>query len=99
MASKLGTANEIEERLRSGGDGAWLTPGELAILFHRHRSSIDRWLNSATGVRIGKQRRKIRYDESPGGHRTCNPEDVIWLLDEWRKRRVAASSPVPPAAP
>lgn len=98
MAKKIGDPAEIEARLRSGSDEAWLTPGELAVLFRRHRSSIDRWLNSEHGVRIGKQRRKIRSESSPGGHRTCNPEDVIWILDEWRRQRTAARSSPPPAA-
>lgn len=94
---RQGEPAEIETRLRAGGDAAWLTPGEVAKLFRRHRSSIDRWLNSEHGVKIGGQRRKIRYVESPGGHRTCNPDDVLWLLDEWRKVR-NADQPTQPAS-
>lgn len=94
---KLGDAADIERRLRAGSDEAWLTPGELGVLFGRHRSSIDRWLNSKTGVKMAGQRRKIRSMESPGGHRRANPEDVIWLLDSWRAARAAAQSEPPPA--
>lgn len=98
---RLGDAAEIERRLRAGGDEAWLAPGEVALLFKRHRSSIDRWLTSKVGVKMGGQRRLIRSEESPGGHRRCNPEDVIWLLDAWRASgaRARVTPPADPPAP
>lgn len=89
---RLGDAAEIERRLRAGGDDAWLTPGEIALLFRKHRSSIDRWLNSETGVKMAGARRVIRIEESPGGHRRANPQDVVWLLDRWRASRAAAET-------
>ena len=96
---RLGDAAEIERRLRAGGDDAWLTPGEVALLFGKHRSSIDRWLNSARGVRMGGEHRIIRSEESPGGHRRCNPDDVAWLLDAWRASRQRARSFTPADPP
>lgn len=93
---KLGDAADIERRLRAGGDDAWLTPGEIGVLFRKHRSSVDRWLNSKLGVKMGGQRRKIRSVESPGGHRRANPADIIWLLDTWRASQAAAKTDPPP---
>ena len=97
LMPKLGDAAEIERRLRAGGEDAWLTPGEIGLLFGKHRSSIDRWLNSKIGVRMGGQRRRLRSVDSPGGHRRANPADVIWLLDSWRASKAAAQREINPA--
>jgi hypothetical protein len=92
---KLGDAADVERKLRAGGPDAWLTPGEMGLLFNKHRSSIDRWLNSRLGVKMGGTRRRIRSVESPGGHRKANPADVIWLLDAWRNSQKAAETDPP----
>lgn len=68
-------AAELERRLNAGGDDAWLSPGEVGVLFGRDRATIHRWLIKGWA----------RTRSSFGGHRVCNPEDVRARLAEWRQ--------------
>lgn len=86
----LGTPEEIEAKLRAGGPAAWLSVGELAVLFGRHRTVAHRWLAHPQGVRMFGKRWPLRIADDPGGNRTINPEDVIALLDAWRDTNKAA---------
>lgn len=90
--SAAGDAADIERRLR---EGAWLRPGEVGALFGKSRWAVDYWLRKGVKVRGETERRMIGFRESPGGHRECDPADVIALLDAYRTRRTSA----PPTAP
>lgn len=80
--------DEVERRL---GAGEWLKPGEVAALFNTTRFSVDRWLRN--GARMGGQRHRIGYRETPGGHRECDPADIQRLLALYRQRRTASDDP------
>ena len=50
----------------------WLTTGRVAKLFSTDRTTVHRWIKAG----------KIRYKETPGGQRKCDPADVRQLLAE-----------------
>jgi hypothetical protein len=77
-----GTAADIERRLN---DGAWLKPGEVAVLFDRSRWAVVGWLKN--GLRIGGERYYLGYRETVGGHREIDPHDVRAALDAYRTVR------------
>lgn len=65
---------ELERRL---ADGDELSPGEVAALLRVGRTTVHEMLTSG----------KIRYTQTPGGHRRCHPEDVRKALAERRRVR------------
>jgi excisionase family DNA binding protein len=65
---------ELERRLHAGGEGAWLTIGEVAAVLGAARTNVDRML------RGGRLRYKVKV--GTGKHRICNPEDVLRELAE-----------------
>lgn len=67
---------ELERRLNAGDE---LSPGEVAVLLRVGRTTVHAMLASG----------KIRYTETPGGHRRCHPQDVRAALDERRRLRRA----------
>lgn len=80
------TPEDLEAQLRAG---AWLRPGAVARVFSIGRRpeqpqitrwTIVGWINA----------NKIRYKQTPGGHRELSPEDVIALLDDYRRVRRAS---------
>jgi hypothetical protein len=73
----MNDAAELERRLNAGGEPAWLTPGEVGVLFGRDRSTIHRWIKAG----------RFGYRESIGGHRVCDPADVIRELAQWRETK------------
>lgn len=73
-------ASEIEQRLRAGGDEAWLRPGEVAALLGVGRTKVHDLLTNGT----------IGYKVKAGGiQRRCNPADVLRLLEDARRERRA----------
>lgn len=70
---------QLEHRLDAG---AWLRPGEVALLFNTSRQSVDRWIRSG----------KIGFRRQPAGWRILNPDDVRRELDEFRKERRSGDS-------
>lgn len=89
------TPAAIEQRLKAG---VTLTPGEVGRLFGKSRWAVDYWLKNGARIRgaDGKwQRFYIHFTETAGGHRLCDPQDVLRLLEATRQRRSGA--PAPPA--
>ncbi|MFD0576200.1 hypothetical protein [Dactylosporangium darangshiense] len=50
------------------------------------RGSIVYWLNH--GISLEGSRFYIRFRESPGGWRSCNPDDVKRVLAAHRRERI-----------
>lgn len=73
---------ELERKLDAG---AWLRPGEVALLFDTSRQSVDRWIRSG----------KISYRRQPAGWRILNPVDVRRELDEYRRERRSGETAEP----
>lgn len=72
---------ELLARLRAGGDAAWLTTGEVAMLFAPSRRSKKGYVERST-VHAWIADGKISYTKTPGGRRRCNPADVLALLEQ-----------------
>jgi hypothetical protein len=81
---------EVEAAERRLSAGAWLKPGEVAALFNTTRWSVDRWLRN--GVRMGGQRWRIGFRETPGGHRECDPADIRRILALYRQRHTTGEA-------
>lgn len=84
------TAADIERRLN---EGAWLKPGEVAVLFNRSRWAVVGWLKN--GLRIGGERYYIGYRETVGGHRELDPADVRKALTAFRAIQTRRSAEPP----
>lgn len=77
-----GSAAEIEQRLN---EGAWLRPGEVAVLFGKSRWTVINWIKN--GYKAGGERITLHYHETGGGHRELDPDDVKRALAAYRTRR------------
>lgn len=66
------TADQVEAQLAAG---RWLKSGALAVLFDVDRSTVDDWIGKGL----------LAYRRTPGGHRECDPADVLRLLAERRQ--------------
>jgi hypothetical protein len=89
MPRATATPAELEQRLQAG---EWLHPGEVATLFGMTRGAVVYWLNN--GVMLDGSRFRIRFTKSPGGWRSCNPEDVTRVLAAHRRERIAGEPDV-----
>jgi hypothetical protein len=77
------------------GRGEALRTGDVGFLLGGSRQAVDRWLRN--GVRFGGKRWFIAYEETPGGHRLCDPADVWRLyLARHTKRSAETADPPPP---
>lgn len=68
------TLDEVERQL---AEDRWLKTGALAILFGVDRGTVDNWIKAG----------RLRYRQTPGGQRECQPDDVRALLAERRAVR------------
>lgn len=65
----------LEQRLAAG---EWLTTGEAGVLLRASRWAVIR--ATQNGWRIGGVVYELHYDETPGGHRRCDPDDLGAIL-------------------
>jgi hypothetical protein len=77
------TRADLEQML---AEGQWLSPGQVAVLLGGSRWTVIR--ATEYGWKVGSEVFPLRADETAGGHRRCNPEDVRRIMEAKAAHRV-----------